>query len=49
MSLNFTNKYALGEWPSLNAFFKSPDIKPVIEAWIEHTWTPEMKNHKAIE
>lgn len=43
MSLNFTNKYALGEWPSLNQFFNDPAIKPVIEAWIEHTWTPEMK------
>ncbi|QVW55848.1 hypothetical protein pEaSNUABM9_00267 [Erwinia phage pEa_SNUABM_9] len=42
-SLNITNKYALGEWPSLNAFFNNPGIKPVIEAWIEHSWTPEMK------
>lgn len=48
-SLNITNVYGLGGWPMLNAFFKSPGIKPVIEAWIEHTWTPEMKNHKTIE
>lgn len=49
MSLNFTNKYALGEWPSLNTFFNNPGIKPVIEAWIEHTWSPEMKNRKTFE
>lgn len=47
--LSFTNNYSLAEWPSLNRFFNDPTIKPVIEAWIEHTWTPEMKEAKKIE
>lgn len=36
--LTLTNEYPLNEWPDVKTFFELPNIKPIIEAWVDHSW-----------
>ncbi|QVW56252.1 hypothetical protein pEaSNUABM6_00116 [Erwinia phage pEa_SNUABM_6] len=42
-TLSFTLRYPLHEWPMLKAFFLDHRVNPVVTAWIENSWTEELR------
>lgn len=42
-ALSFTFTYPLHEWPMLKEFFLDRRVNPVINTWIEHSWSEELR------
>lgn len=43
--LSLTYTYPLEQWPALNTFLKEERVKSVLSAWIENSWSEELREH----